>query len=66
METLLLNFGELLSQNIWLAFVMALIAGLLSSFSPCILSTVPLIIGYVGGFAGDDRKSPEILPLVLF
>ncbi len=56
METLLLNFGELLSQNIWLAFVMALIAGLLSSFSPCILSTVPLIIGYVGGFAGDDRK----------
>ncbi|HHW29521.1 MAG TPA: cytochrome c biogenesis protein CcdA [Syntrophomonadaceae bacterium] len=56
METLMLNFGELLSQNIWLAFVMALLAGLLSSFSPCILSTVPLIIGYVGGFAGDDQK----------
>ncbi|NLH28556.1 MAG: cytochrome c biogenesis protein CcdA [Syntrophomonadaceae bacterium] len=53
----MLNFGELLSQNIWLAFVMALLAGLLSSFSPCILSTVPLIIGYVGGFAGNDRKS---------
>lgn len=56
MEVLLLNFGELLSQNIWLAFIMALVAGLISSFSPCVLSTVPLIIGYVGGYAGDDQK----------
>lgn len=56
MESLLLNFSELLSQNIWLAFVMALLAGLISSFSPCILSTVPLIIGYVGGYAGDNQK----------
>jgi len=56
METLMINFGELLSQNIWLAFGIALFAGLISSFSPCILSTVPLIIGYVSGFAGDDQK----------
>lgn len=55
MENILLNFGEILSQNIWLAFIMALVAGLVSSFSPCILSTVPLIIGYVGGYAGDDH-----------
>jgi hypothetical protein len=56
MEALLLNFGELLSQNIWLAFIMALVAGLISSFSPCVLSAIPLIIGYVGGYAGDDQK----------
>ncbi len=56
MEALLLNFGELLSQNIWLAFIMALVAGLISSFSPCVLSVIPLIIGYVGGYAGDDQK----------
>ncbi len=56
MEALLLNFGEMLSQNIWLAFVMAFVAGLISSFSPCVLSTVPLIIGYVGGYAGGDQR----------
>ena len=56
MESILLDLGEILSQNIWLAFVVALVAGLVSSFSPCILSTVPLIIGYVGGYAGGDQK----------
>jgi len=50
------NFGQLLSQNIWLAFVMSLVAGLVSSFSPCVLSAVPLVIGYVGGYAGNDKK----------
>lgn len=56
MEDLLTGFTRILSQNIWLAFVMALIAGLISSFSPCVLSTIPLVIGYVGGYAGDDKK----------
>jgi len=56
MENILANFVYVLSQNIWLAFVMALIAGLVSSFSPCVLSAIPLIIGYVGGYAGDDKK----------
>jgi len=56
MEEVLSNFSQILSQNIWLAFVMALIAGIISSFSPCVLSAIPLIIGYVGGYAGNDKK----------
>jgi cytochrome c biogenesis protein CcdA len=56
LESILANFQQLLSQNIWLAFIMALVAGLVSSFSPCVLSAVPLVIGYVGGYAGDDKK----------
>jgi len=55
-ENLLANFGQILSENIWLAFIMALVAGLISSFSPCVLSAVPLVIGYVGGYAGNDRN----------
>jgi len=55
-ESILANFGQILSQNIWLSFVMALVAGLISSFSPCVLSSIPLVIGYVGGYAGDDKK----------
>lgn len=56
MEGILSNFGQVLSQNIWLACVMALIAGIISSFSPCVLSAIPLVIGYVGGYAGNDKK----------
>lgn len=56
MESILANFGQMMSQNIWLAFIMALVAGLVSSFSPCVLSTIPLVIGYVGGYAGNDKK----------
>ncbi|MBC7765182.1 MAG: cytochrome c biogenesis protein CcdA [Hyphomonadaceae bacterium] len=55
-ESILSSFGQMLSQNIWLAFVMALVAGLISSFSPCVLSAIPLVIGYVGGYAGNDKK----------
>jgi cytochrome c biogenesis protein CcdA len=50
------NFGSLLSNNIWLALVMSFIAGIISSFSPCVLSTIPLVIGYVGGYAQKDKR----------
>ncbi len=53
---MLSEFGQLLSQNIWLAAAMALVAGIISSFSPCVMSTIPLVIGYVGGYASDSRK----------
>lgn len=39
----------IISQNAWFAPVIALTAGVLSSFLPCSLSSVPLVIGYVGG-----------------
>ena len=56
MEGLLSDFAHILSDNIWLAFLMSLLAGLISSCSPCVLTSVPLIVGYVGGYAGDDKK----------
>ena len=49
------SFQQVLTQNLWLSFVFALFAGIVSSFSPCILSSVPLVIGYVGGYARDDK-----------
>ncbi|SKA81225.1 Cytochrome C biogenesis protein transmembrane region [Caloramator quimbayensis] len=57
MINLLNNFGNLLSNNVYLAFLVSLIAGIVSSFSPCVLSTIPLIIGYVGGYAKKDKKT---------
>lgn len=38
-----------ISSNMWLAPFLALLAGILTSFTPCALTSVPLVIGYVGG-----------------
>lgn len=46
----------LISNNLWFAFPLALFAGIISSFSPCVLSSLPLIVGYVQGNAEKDRK----------
>lgn len=56
MSSLINNFSAFLSDNIWLAVITAFLAGIVSSFSPCVLSTIPLIVGYVGGYAGKDKK----------
>lgn len=56
MASWLTNFTQLLSNNIWLALLGALVGGLISSFSPCVLSSLPLVLGYVGGYAGKDKK----------
>ncbi len=49
-------FSAAILENAWLAPLLALFAGVLTSFSPCCLSSVPLVIGYVGGVGGHDTK----------
>lgn len=39
-----------------LTFALTLLAGVASSASPCAIAAVPLVVGYVGGYAGDDRR----------
>lgn len=46
-----------------LAPFFALAAGAIASFLPCSLSTVPLIIGYVGGTGRKDPKRSLLLSL---
>ncbi len=49
--------GELvLSGNLLLAVPVAILAGLISFVSPCILPLVPGYLGFVGGFAGGDGE----------
>ncbi len=47
----------------WLAPVLALIAGILTSFTPCSLSGIPLIIGYVGGTGEKNTKKAFLYSL---
>lgn len=41
-----------------------LLAGLLSASSPCVLAILPLVIGYVGGASGGDRRKSVVYSLL--
>ena len=61
------NFLNLLSQsfadNPFLAYVGVFLGGILSSSSPCVLATIPLVIGYVGGYSEGDRRKAFLYSL---
>ena len=50
------TLANLIQQYIWLAPVLALLGGLVTSFTPCSLSSVPMLIAYIGGSAKNDTK----------
>lgn len=41
------TLANLIQQYIWLAPVLALLGGLVTSFTPCSLSSVPMVIAYM-------------------
>ena len=63
MDGILETLSHLIQNNFWLAPVISLIAGLLTAFTPCSLSTIPLIIGYVSGTGIQDTKKAFRLSL---
>ncbi len=63
MDAILNNLSELISQSTLIAPLLALIAGILTSFTPCALSSVPLIVGYVGGTGEKKTKKALFLSL---
>jgi cytochrome c biogenesis protein CcdA len=63
MEGILENLSLLIYENTWIAPILALIAGLLTSITPCSLSSIPLVIGYVGGSGEKDTKRAFYLSL---
>lgn len=56
MTAILESLSELITKSGWLAPLLALLAGVLTSFTPCSLSSIPLVIGYVGGAGRRDTK----------
>jgi cytochrome c-type biogenesis protein len=62
--------GEIVfSGNLLLALPIALLAGLISFASPCILPLLPGYLAYIGGFAGEPDRSQKrrlLLGVMLF
>ncbi len=60
MEGLLATAGDIIGSRGWLAFPLCFLGGIVSSASPCVLAMIPLIMGYVGGYAeGSQRKAVQ-------
>ena len=57
------HLSGIMETNSWLAPVLALVAGIFTSVTPCSLSSVPLIIAYVGG---SSRENPATAFLYSF
>ena len=47
---------QVIGQMPWLGPLLALAAGVLAAFTPCCLSSIPLIIGYIGGIGEKTTK----------
>ncbi|MDD3360890.1 MAG: cytochrome c biogenesis protein CcdA [Hespellia sp.] len=56
MNGILEQLSIMIRQSVWLSPLLALFAGILTSFTPCSLSTIPLIISYMGGTGQQDNK----------
>lgn len=61
------NLTQLFStqNSIYILFGAAFLGGLISSISPCSLSMLPLIIGYIGGYS-DEKPLKTLLQMIVF
>ena len=63
METLLNHLSQSLGATPFLAYLGVFVGGILSSSSPCVLATIPLVIGYIGGYSEGDRRKALLYSL---
>lgn len=56
-NTYLEQLSVLLQRSMFLSPLLAFLAGVLTSLTPCSLSSVPLVVAYVGG---TGRKDPKV------
>ena len=64
MNEILESLSVMIKESFWIAPFIALFAGLLTSVTPCSLSTIPLVIGVVGGTGKRGTKRAFRLSLV--
>ncbi len=55
LDSVLQRLSESIAESGWLSPVIALAAGLITSITPCALSQIPLVLGYVGKEASPGK-----------
>ena len=48
---------RLMTDNLWAAPVLSLAAGIVTSFTPCSLASVPMLLACVGAVEADRKKA---------
>jgi len=67
LNSLLANAEKLITTQPLLAVPVVFIGGLATALNPCVLASIPLAIGFVGGYAtGRSRSYALLLALFLF
>ncbi len=61
--TFLEDIEQVITLYPLLAFGAVFMAGVISSASPCVLATIPLVVGFVGGYSDGDRKKAFLYSL---
>lgn len=64
LNNILVDLAKMLNNSSFITPLIALVAGFLTSLTPCSLSSIPLIMGYVKGSGQDDRRKSFSLSLV--
>ncbi len=61
------NLNALFSSqtSIYILFAASFLGGLIASISPCSLSMLPLIIGYVGGYS-NEKPAKTLVQMIFF
>lgn len=54
--TFLDNIEQIIALYPLVAFGAVFLAGVLSSASPCVLATIPLVVGFVGGYSDGGKE----------
>jgi cytochrome c biogenesis protein CcdA len=62
-ETFLNHLSQSIADNPFLAYLGVFVGGIVSSSSPCVLATIPLVIGYVGGYSEGNRRKAVLYSL---
>ena len=50
------TLGQVLQNKPVLAYGASYLGGVVATASPCILASIPLVIGFVGGYAAGSKK----------
>lgn len=55
-ESILSDLANIIEVNIWLTPFIVILAGILTSLTPCSLSSIPLILGYINYITGIEEE----------